>query len=161
MAFENACCFTGHRTVGNDLDNKRLDFVIRKLIERGVDTFICGGALGFDTIVEQKILELKKEFSQIKLHMYLPCNNQTSKWSFMQKMTYNKILSHADYVDMPDKPYFDGCMKIRNFKMVDNSAYCIAYYNGSYSSGTGQTLRYAEKKGLKLINTRKSEKNNG
>lgn len=152
MAIENVCCFTGHRTVGENFDEKKFDSILRKLIEKGVDTFICGGALGFDTIAAKKVLELKKELPQIKLHIYAPCKNQANRWSFMQKMTYNKIIDKADYVDMPDMPYFEGCMKIRNFKMVDNSSYCVAYYDGTFISGTGQTVRYAKKKGIEVIN---------
>lgn len=152
MADKNVCCFTGHRTVGANFDEKKFDYILRKLIGMGVDTFICGGALGFDTLAAKKILELKKEFGSIKLHIYAPCNNQAERWSFMQKLTYNKILDKADYVDMPKRGYFDGCMKERNFKMVDNSAYCVAYYDGTFVSGTGQTVRYAMKKGLKVIN---------
>ena len=152
MTGSNVCCFTGHRTVKADFDEKKFDSILRKLIGKGVDTFICGGALGFDMLAEKKILALKKEFSQIKLHIYAPCQNQAERWTLLQKMSYNKILNKADYVDMPPRPYFDGCMKIRNFKMVDNSAYCVAYYDGTFASGTGQTVRYAMKKGIKVIN---------
>ena len=67
-------------------------------------------------------------------------------------MLYNKILKHANYVDMPERTYFDGCMKIRNYKMVDASSYVIAYYSGQFKSGTGQTVRYAERCGLEIIN---------
>ena len=68
------------------------------------------------------------------------------------KHTYAKILKKADFVDMPDVPYYDGCMKERNYKMVDSSAYCICYLTSNYRSGTAQTHRYATKHGLKIFN---------
>ena len=57
----------------------------------------------------------------------------------------------ADFIDMPDFSYYDGCMKIRNYKMVDASAFCICYMN-SPRTGTGQTYRYAVKCGLTVYN---------
>ena len=152
MAKESTCCFTGHRVIGSDFSPSVLKRGINYLIEQGVDTFIVGGALGFDTICAKEILKAKKAHPQIKLHIYAPCNNQSEKWSVLDTLSYNKILKKADYVDMPDFPYFDGCMKIRNYKMVDSSAFCLCYLSSSTRSGTAQTVRYAKEKGLTIFN---------
>ena len=41
--------------------------------------------------------------------------------------------------------------KVRNYFMVDNAAAVISYFNeGSFKSGTYQTLNYAVRKGLKI-----------
>lgn len=152
MSRETTCCFTGHRILGKDFDFDRLYRTVIKLIEkRGVDTFICGGALGFDTQAAIAVRAAINQGYKAQLHIYAPCNNQSEKWSEKDKTIYNGILKLADYVDMVDRPYFDGCMKQRNYKMVDNSAFCICYYNGS-RSGTGQTVRYATKQGLEIGN---------
>lgn len=149
---EKRVCFTGHRIIGSDFSLERLKAYIKAMIEVvGVRVFIVGGALGFDTIVAKEILSLKNKGLDIELHVYAPCNNQSERWSFFDKSTYNKILKQADYVDMVDKPYFDGCMRERNYKMVDNASYCICYFNGK-ASGTSQTVRYARKKGLEIYN---------
>ena len=154
MSKETTCCFTGHRVLGNDFSRKKLVFYIEKLIELGVDTFIAGGALGFDTVAEEEIISAKKNHPQIKLFIYAPCKNQSERWNVFQKMKYKRLLASADLVDMPECSYFDGCMKERNYRMVDSSSFCIAYFNKEkFRSGTAQTLRYAEIKGLKLFNT--------
>ena len=154
MSKETTCCFTGHRILGDDFSRKKLAFYIEKLIEAGVDTFIAGGALGFDTAAEEEVISAKKKHPEIKLHVYAPCKNQSAKWNVFEKMKYKKLLAAADLVNMPEYDYFDGCMKERNYKMVDASSFCIAYFNGEkLRSGTAQTLRYAEAKGLKLYNT--------
>ena len=158
MSKETTCCFTGHRIIGDDFElQKLIDLVVDLHKNKGVDTFICGGALGFDTYAAAAVRTAQHMGYDVKLHIYVPCNNQSEKWNEAQKRVYNSILSLADYVDMVDRPYFDGCMKIRNYKMVDNSAYCIAYYheNSSFRSGTGQTVRYAKKQGLTVINLSK------
>ncbi len=151
MAKENTCCFTGHRIVSADFERDTLVRGIEYLIGQGVDTFICGGATGFDTLCAKEVLNAKRAHPEIKLHIYAPCNNQSEKWSLGDKMTYKKIIKKADFVDMPDAPYFDGCMKIRNYKMVDSSAYCICYLNNP-RSGTGQTHSYAKRRGLTIFN---------
>ena len=158
MNKETTCCFTGHRIIGDDFElQKLIDLVVDLHKNKGVDTFICGGALGFDTYAAAAVRTAQHMGYDVKLHIYVPCNNQSEKWNEAQKRVYNSILNLADYVDMVDRPYFDGCMKIRNYKMVDNSAYCIAYYheNNSFRSGTGQTVRYAKKQGLTVINLSK------
>ena len=152
MTKEFACCFTGHRIVGNDLNIDTLRRGIEYLINRGVYVFIAGGALGFDTICAQEVLLMKEKYPQIQLHIYAPCNNQTERWKMSDIKIYEEILKRADYVDVPDFPYYVGCMKDRNYKMVDSSAYCIAYLNTTSQSGTAQTVRYAKSKHLTIYN---------
>lgn len=155
MEKNTACCFTGHRILGKNFSNEKLYEAVLCLVKNhGVSTFICGGALGFDTVAAEAVLRARNEGCDVKLHIYVPCSNQSEKWSPQQKQKYNEILEKADYVDRVNRPYFDGCMKIRNYKMVDNSAYCICYYNEPESrpSGTGQTVRYAIRSGLSVIN---------
>ena len=151
MSKEKTCCFTGHRILASDLCKDTLVRGIEYVIAQGVDTFICGGAIGFDTLCAQAVLEIKKKYSHISLHIYAPCNNQSQNWSAKDKGIYQKILEQADFVDMPKKPYFNGCMQMRNYKMVDSSAFCICYMNNP-RSGTGQTFRYATKCGLTVFN---------
>ena len=40
----------------------------------------AGGALGFDTLAAQTVLEMKKEYPQLRLILVLPCENQTRGW---------------------------------------------------------------------------------
>lgn len=152
MIREKTCLFTGHRSLDGMLDCGCLMRGIEYVISLGVDTFIAGGALGFDTEAALCVLEAKKKHPHIKLFIFAPCKNQSQGWALFDKMKYNKILKKADYVDIPDCDYYSGCMKIRNYKMVDASNYCIAFFNGNNHSGTGQTYNYAKKSGLTVYN---------
>jgi len=147
-----AVCFTGHRIIGRDLDEEKLDYFLHRLAEIGYGTFICGGALGFDTLVAEKVIRLRKEFPHIRLHMYLPCRNQDSKWSFFDRRRYKRILDSADDVVVMAESYYDGCMRARNYKMVDDADLCMCYLNNDQRSGTAQTVRYAIKKMVSVIN---------
>ena len=153
---ERSVCFTGHRNLGTDLDADKLKKAVLKLIASGSDTFICGGALGFDTVAARLIMELKEQYPHIKLHLYLPCKDQDAMWSRSDRLEYKRILKAADLVDMPPLPYYDGCMKKRNYKMVDNASVCICYLSGDIKSGTAQTVRYARRMGLSIINVAES-----
>ncbi len=56
-------------------------------------------------------------------------------------------------VEVCSEHYYDGCMKVRNQRLVDLSDVCVCYYNESNKrSGTGQTVRMAERKHICIIN---------
>ena len=59
---EKTCCFTGHRKIPSDryeLVAKRLKDEVEELIKQGYTYFGAGGALGFDTLAAQTVLEIK------------------------------------------------------------------------------------------------------
>ena len=152
MSREISCCFSGHRRLEWDFSIEELKRTIVSLIEKGYKIFIAGGALGFDTEVAVAVLQLKKKYKDIKLHIYVPCIGQESRWQKKDIKLYNAILKRADYVDMPSNYYNNECMKKRNYKMVDNASFLVTYFNGNQISGTAQTIRYAKKCGLEIIN---------
>ena len=151
MKKENTCCFTGHRILCSDFNVEVLRRGIEYLIGIGINTFICGGATGFDTVCAKEVLSAKDKHPHIKLHIYAPCSNQSERWTSKDKLVYDELLKKADFANIPSVPYYNGCMRERNYKMVDASAYCICYMNNT-RSGTGQTFRYAKEKGLTVFN---------
>ena len=59
---EKTVCFTGHRTIPllkKWKIEKKLKEALEALIEEGYCYFGAGGALGFDTIAAQMVLNLK------------------------------------------------------------------------------------------------------
>ena len=149
-----ACFFTGHRLIDQEVCSE-LEIALRHevigMIENGVTVFICGGALGFDTLAANVVLNLKKEYD-IKLIMYLPCDRQYTGWEYSDILEYNRINSAADeifYVSRGEKS--PAVMKKRNKAMVEAADYGICYFKNE-KSGTAQTVRMAEKKGINIIN---------
>lgn len=152
-----SCCFTGHRQIEFSKNLKQALYKqIIELINNGVVDFYAGGAIGWDMLCSNVILDLRsKKYSHIKLHLILPCSEkyQTVKWNLKQKLMYKKILKRADSVERLADAYYDGCMKIRNQKLVDCCDCCLCYWNEKkYISGTAQTVRMANRKGIKVIN---------
>ena len=148
-------CFTGHRNVKitNGLILK-LNETLTDLIENGVTNFYAGGALGWDMLCEQAVIDLREKFPQIRLNLVLPCSSeeQTYKWNDMQKAEYNKLLNAADSVEYTSEHYWKECMKVRNARLVELADCCVCYYDNRGRSGTGQTVRMAKEKGIRVIN---------
>ena len=120
-------------------------------IEQGYRYFGTGGALGFDTLAAQTVLELKSKYPEIKLILVLPCENQTLEWERAYIEEYERIKAAADKVVYTSKVYYSGCMHKRNRHLVDNSSLCICFLT-EQSGGTAYTANYAQSQGLKIIN---------
>lgn len=158
MHKDKAVCFTGYRNVIETAELKEtLTKQLIKLIDEGAADFFSGGAIGWDMICEKTVIRLREQYPHIKLHLVLPCpaTEQTAKWSENDKAEYIKLLSVANTVEVCSEHYFDGCMSIRNKRLVDLSDVCVCYYSGKQRSGTGQTVRIAERQGVTVINIAK------
>ena len=121
-------------------------------INSGFTHFITGGAVGFDTLAAEQIISMREDYDKIKLILYLPCTDQSENWNENDKARFERILSEADEVYYVSRePYKTGCMKKRNYAMVTASDMCIAYLKKS-SSGTAQTVKMAQDKGILVVN---------
>lgn len=149
------CCFTGHRNISSvntaEIINQ-LDTIVKFLISKGVNCFIVGGALGFDTLVAEYLLKLKVQFKDIRLVEALPFRSYRSRWNSFQT-------AHAELLDqgMDEILYCSDidsrdAYLVRDRYMVDHSEYCISYCNRK-AGGTAYTVRYAISKGLTVLNT--------
>lgn len=148
------CCFTGHRKLPQEKIEQiliRLNQEVDNLISQGITDFISGGALGFDQLAASLIVAKKEMGNNIRLIFALPCKNQDMLWSAEQKRLYRGLLDEADEIIYVSEEYTNDCMKKRNQYMVDRSAYCICALIFE-TGGTAQTVKYAGKKNIKVIN---------
>lgn len=151
---ETTCCFTGHRDIFPPISEHLKNLVtqeVTKLIENGVDTFICGGAVGFDTLCAFCIIKLKETYKNIKLVLFLPHQNQDRFYNEKNKAFYEHIKHNADKIIYTSKYYSSGCLHFRNRCMVDNSKYVIAYCTKNYG-GSYYTKEYAKLNNVTVIN---------
>ena len=65
-------------------------------------------------------------------------------------VVYYNIAAKCDKETMLQREYTPDCMDKRNRYMVDHADYILAVWNGC-PSGTGNTVRYAHKKGKSII----------
>lgn len=149
--------FTGHRTNSFYKDDLlSLSRQLHKFAREGTVDFYAGGASGWDMTFEDYVLLLRKDnFPFVKLHLVLPCppGEQTAGRNTSDKEQYRKILEAADSVEIVSEHYDKNCMKKRNERLVELGDICLCYYNRKkIRSGTGQTVRLAEKQGKEIIN---------
>lgn len=152
-----SACFSGHRphklprnlTIVNVLKS-RLYKAIADSVAQGYNEFYTGCALGVDLWAAMFLAEMKKSCPEIKLHCVLPYSGHSEKWSVSDKYDLECVLRNADSVCCLSQKYYKGCFAARNKYIVDKSSLLIALI-GEELSGTGQTIRYAEQSGIKVI----------
>lgn len=146
-------CFTGHRHIPPE-DREWLTLLVDRQIEalyrEGYRDFLCGGALGFDTLAAQRVCAARVEHSDIRLRLVLPCADQSKFWTKLQCDEYERLLYMAERIDTLQKEYTPGCMHQRNRFLVDSSSVCVAYLKKK-EGGTYYTAMYARKQGTRLI----------
>lgn len=148
------CCFTGHRTIPRGTEEYLIGRImdgIKYLYERGTKTFLAGGALGFDTLAAQAVIRSQEMYSDIRLYIIAPCQDQDKFWTRKDKDAYARIKKSADEVIYLSERYYSGCMHDRNRYLVENSSTCICY-KVKQDGGTAYTVGYAKEHGLTVFN---------
>lgn len=158
MPIEHRCAFTGHRpesfAFGSNESaaqcvriKKQLADAIEQMIKKGVTTFISGAARGVDMWAMEAVLAEKARNPDIHLIAAIPHRSQPNSWRESEQRRYHSLLAACDHTVLLSENYYRGCLLRRNCYMVDNAAHLIAVYNGSETSGTAHTVRYAKKLG--------------
>ena len=150
---ENTCCFTGHRSIPlehQELICKLIEKTLLEYINNGYSNFCTGGALGFDTLAAQAIINLACTHPHIRLILVLPCQSQARYWSEQDYRVYENIKKQAHEIIYTSNQYTRGCMFKRNRYMVDNADVLITYCKRD-TGGTAYTVNYFKQKKCKKI----------
>ncbi len=142
-------CVSGHRSITTKINLKELTRVFNVFIDNGIDTFLVGMAIGFDTICFH-ILEKIRKTRQIRIIACIPCNEQDKLFTLSQKVEYKKMVASADEKIVLSDSYTPYCMNKRNRFMVDNSCVLVGYLTQN-KGGTYSTVKYAKEQGLNCI----------
>ena len=153
---EKTACFTGHRQIKT---NYKLLFskvynIVEELIKQNYLYFGTGGSKGFDFLASDVILALKHKYPHIHLILVLPFINQyiyENNWSKEEISHYHQLKEKASKVVHIQKIYSKGSYFKRNRHLIDFSSICICYKYKDFG-GTAYTVKYANKKGVKIIN---------
>ena len=146
-------CFTGHRPeklrrikpeIVKDLKKE-----ILQATDEGFNVFISGMARGVDIWAAEIVLQLRADGKNVRLICACPYKGFEENWNIYWRLKYKSVLKEADYVKYVCPEYSRGCFQIRNEWMVDHSAKVIAVFKGE-KSGTGNTVKYAARKGVKI-----------
>lgn len=155
-ATAKSVAFTGHRTIRPEhLERLRtaLAPAIVELYEKGCRDFYCGMAMGFDLLAAEVVIELKAICPQLRLIAAIPFHHQDRFYSETDKTRYQNALAATDERIILTTRYDRNAYRIRNAFMIEHAAHVIAYFDASLLyTGTGQTMRMAERKGCSIAN---------
>lgn len=155
---ETTACFTGHRPEGFPFspdDKIRINIIksillckIKDAYNAGYRTFLTGMARGVDMWAAMCVVHLKSAYPDIRLIGISPFKEEYESRRGIDKWEYGIACEAADEVIYLHDSYIKSCYHERNRFMVDHSSRVIGVvYNKK--SGTGGTLYYASRKGVK------------
>ena len=155
---EQTCCLTGHRVIPPGEEKKimvRTRYILLRLIrEKNVRFFGVGGAVGFDMLAAEYLLDLKaRREHQLRIISVLPYPawRETEDWTDELRLRQDRILRASDKVVYIREEYAKNVFLLRDRKLVDGSAYCVSYCNRP-RTGTAYTVKYAMSRGVKVYN---------
>ena len=147
-------CFTGHRYMSSEdvpTVTRRLDELLKRMYQMGYRDFLCGGALGFDTLAGERVARFASAQPDVRLIMVIPCSDQSRYWPSHAIPRYERLLYMADEIKVLAPAYYEGCMQVRNRYLVDHSDLCVCYLR-HHKGGTASTVAYANAQGIPVFN---------
>ncbi len=148
------CAFSGHRSLPREEIPRLRELLCREIgaqADAGRFGFLCGGAMGFDTLAAEAVLSTRARRPEITLTLALPCPGQHLRWPAAAQRRFTEILEQADEVVYVSPEYHRFCMLQRNRFLVDHSGLLICYLTQE-RGGTAYTVSYALKQGVPVTN---------
>ena len=166
-------CFIGHKKIEKTEELRFfLKEIVVSLIRKGATTFLFGSKSAFDDLSWEVVSEIKKKYPYIK-RIYV-----RSTYPQIEKFYEEYLLTFYEETYYPTKIKNAGKYSYieRNYEMIDESTYCVFYYNEKYvpplkgqtknkmllpsrrKSGTKIAYEYAIKKEKEIINLYKKLK---
>lgn len=158
---EKTVCFTGHRpeklpdggncfSPATDVIKSMLYRCVKDSIDNGMNCFITGCARGVDLWAGEVLMEMRNKGADLHIIAAVPCRDYAKNFTGNDKLVFGELLSCADRIVYISEEYTKSCIRMRNEYMVNHSSRIIAVI-GQSRSGTGQTLRMAERAGLDTV----------
>ncbi len=148
------CCFFGHRKINEteELKLKLIEIIEKLIVEKQVDTFLFGSKSRFNSLCLELVTKIKEKYPNIK-RVYV-----RAEYPYISERYKNYLLKSYEDTYYPEKILNSGRATYveRNYQMIDNSHYCIVYYDApnaptTRKSGTQIALDYAIKKCKNII----------
>ena len=149
----NTCCFFGNRKINEteELKTQLHEAIESLIINENVSLFLFGSRSEFDKLCLKSVTEIKEKYPHIK-RIYV-----RAEYPVITDLYKDHLLESYDDTYFPEKIKNAGKAAYveRNYEMIDNSRFCIVYYDdnsaNSRKSGTRIALEYAVKKGKEII----------
>lgn len=140
------CCFIGHREICNTsaLRNQLYQLIEKLITDKHVDVFLFGSKSKFNSLCYALTTQLKRQYPHIR-RVYVRSEFPVIRDDYQNYLMecYEDSYYPEDIIGAGRSVYIK-----RNEIMIDQSQYCIFYYQESYkprnrNSGTKLALDYA------------------
>ena len=124
------CCFFGHRNIieTDELKSKLYNEIETLITYKKVHTFLFGSKSQFDDLCYKIVTELKEKYPHIKriyVRAEFPYIDDSYKKYLLE--SYEDTYYPSKMIDAGKAAYVE-----RNYEMINNSRYCICYYDENY-----------------------------
>ena len=161
------CCFIGHRKIEitDELEKKVKDYIENLIVNENVRVFLFGSRSQFDDLCYCLVSNLKEKYSDIK-RVYV-----RSQYEFIDESYEKYLLGFYEETYFPERCKGAGKIShvVRNQAMIDDSDFCLFYYDENYippqrkwsrrdfftyqpKSGTALAYKYAKQKTKNIYN---------
>ncbi len=164
---EHTCCFFGHRKImqSETLKDRLYNNTEKLIVENNISTFLFGSKSKFDDLCYEVVCELKEKYPHIqRIYVRAECPYISDDYKSYLLESYEDTYFPEKSVNAGKASYVE-----RNQEMINNSSFCIVYYDESYQpprrknskrdlldyqpkSGTKIAYDYARKKDIEIIN---------
>ena len=150
----NACCVFGHREISetDELKSKLNEIIEKLIVDENVDTFLFGSKSRFNSLCLERVTELKEKHPHIKrIYVRAEYPNKSEHYKNYLLESYEDTYYPKKLISAGRAAYVE-----RNYEMIDNSRFCIVYYDKQNApttrkSGTKIALEYAIRKQMHII----------
>lgn len=142
IAGDNRCANGLKRTMGEQLENMVRSFHVTR--------FLSGVDLGTEQYACEMILDLKKEYSRVRLECVIPYELQAAHWTERQRDRYYSIIERCDKETGIQSHYTSDCRKNKDEYMLRQSDFLLAVWDGKRRR-TATVVSAARARGLRVI----------
>ena len=142
--------FIGHRQIFAKTLPQRLSYAIKTEIANGCFSFTMGTHGEFDKLALQTCRKLRNEYPELQIEVVLTSLHTIQKGDRMNSAPYSDVSTIMYDIE---EAHYKQQITLSNKKMIDACDTLICYVDeNAYRSGAKTAMRYAKRKGLKIIN---------
>ena len=147
--------FIGHRKVFAKGIEERLTAAIQTEIENGCMAFTMGTHGEFDRLALTACRKLRRVYKELEIEVVITSLNAIKKDSKLIAAPYADVKTVMFNIE---DAHYKQRITLSNRQMIDGCDTLICYVDEhAYRSGAKTAMRYAKKKGLKIINLYRDE----
>jgi len=151
--------FFGHRQIEDALRlEKALEEIICRLLrEKEYVEFLVGRDGDFDQLVSSTVKRCKRKIGEYNSALVWVLPYPTAEY-LNNEEAFHSYYDEIEICEASASAHFKAAIQIRNRAMVDRS-HLVVFFVERKHGGAYQTLQYAKKKDIPIVNLRESERN--